>query len=344
MCFLVVSLERDGRTIDEKRNWFTVAQPTVDAEDFHATLWPKIAAPNNSIWENSLRIREKQMGIDFVLGDGEPRSNSKWPESILNFRPWVYATNHGNVPGQTQEPGGAARSPCLTSDQYNQISDRTLTQRAQYSRPFSPVVYTDCGDARLHRHGTDVCFSDTCLSDLREYLKDRYGALEKLNANWEADYHDWSAVMPMTLAELETWKSDTANLMPSPGRYARWMEHRMHMGAGRHLRDKQAVQAVDPDAKVGLDALCDYGGSYGGFDFAKMLDFMGALGPYANSFTLNISRSLARAGTIMGCWVGGGYPHYRTRQHGTATPYINAARRSGRTGPTRWKWRAMSTG
>ena len=324
MCFLVVSLEREGRTIVEKGNWFTVAQPNVDAEDFHATLWPQVGAPNSSIWETSLRVQEKRMGIDFVLGGGEPRSDTKWPESILNLRPWVYAINHGNVPSQTEADGGPARSPCLTSAEYNKASDDTLTQRAQNTSRFSPVVYTDCGDARLHREGTDVCFSDTCLSDFREYLKHRYGSLEELNANWEADYQDWSEVMPVTLAELEAWKTDPAKPKPSPGQYARWVEHRMHMEsvwADRHLRDKQAVQAVDPDAMVGLDALCDYGGSYGGFDFAKMLDFMGVLGPYANSFTINVSRSLARPGTILGCWVGGGYPHYRTKQYGSVTAW-----------------------
>ncbi len=322
MCFMVVALTRNGRTVAENRAWFTVAQPPVDADDFHAMPWP--SGGTGSIWQNSLTTMQKQMGINFAMTDGSPLSERLWPKPVLNVRPYVYAINHGNQAGAAQVNGGPARVPCLTSEEYSRESDRLLTQHTENSVRFSPMGYTDCGDARLHRDGTDVCFSDTCLQHFREYLKTRYHSLDDLNTSWETGYRDWAEIVPITLAELEAWKTDSSKPEPSPGQYARWVEHRMHMEsvwAGRHKRDQEVIQAVDPGARVGLDALCDYGGSFGGFDFSKMLSFMGVLGPYANEYTLQVARSLARPDTMLGCWVGGGYPHYRTPQYASATAW-----------------------
>jgi hypothetical protein len=331
MCFLVVSLQQEGRTVAESRAWFTVAQPPVDAEDFHASVWPYIATADGPIWQNWLTVMQKQIGMGFVLGKGYQAfsaevkpSADKWPVYLLNVRPYVYAINHGPH-GVTEDRGGPTRKPCLTSEEYNRESDRTLTERARDSFRFSPICYTDCGDALLHRDGNDVCFSDTCIRDFQEYLKTRYTSLEELNKNWQADYKEWSEITPVTLAELEAWKTDPVKPKPSPGQYARWVEHRMHMESvftDRHRRDLRVIRAVDPQARTGVDAIMGNCSSFAGIDFIKLFDFMGAFGPYQNPFKLQVARSLASPGTLLGCWVGGGYPQYRTQQYATAAAWM----------------------
>ena len=323
VCFLVARLVMDGHTVAEQRKWFTVEQPHIDTEDFHALLWGSKPMwgddDEHSIWGYELSKRVKAMGIDFLMTTGHP-GKGVWPPAMGNLRPYGYAINHGLENESNIRHGGPVRQPCLTSPDYReQVANERLRYTASSLWRYSPLAYTNCGDTVLS-YETDLCFSDTCIANFRTYLKSRYRNVAELNAIWDTRYDNISQVTPVTLATLEdrraAAKNDSNIQPPAPGEYARWLEHRLHMETvygDLHLHDADAVRKYDTDAKYGIDAMTQYTSAYAGFDFLKLFERVKFFGPYFHPFDFDIGRSFSRPGSLLGSWVGG-YAEYRTEE------------------------------
>jgi hypothetical protein len=69
--------------------------------------------------------------------------------------------------------------------------------------------YSCYGDA------LDICFSEHCMLAMRKWLKEEYGTLEALNAQWGTSFPRWEDVVPEDTYEAQ-----------ARGNYASWADHR----------------------------------------------------------------------------------------------------------------------
>src|SRR5207249_1684686 len=101
----------------------------------------------------------------------------------------------------------------------------------------------------------DYCFCPLTLHAFRDHLRQQYGSLDALNAEWETHFPTWDAVEPMTTYEIKDRERE-ALAGHRPENYAPWADHRAYMDlsfARTIERLRRAVRAVDPVTPVGIE-------------------------------------------------------------------------------------------
>ncbi|HIE09317.1 MAG TPA: hypothetical protein EYP65_05655, partial [Armatimonadetes bacterium] len=188
------------------------------------------------------------------------------------------------------------RKPCLTDPKYRSKVVRRMTELTEALYPYGPPGYTLGDENFLAPHGVDVCRSETCLAKFREYLKRKYGSLERVNEVLGANFPSLELLVPPTFSEAK-----------ERGLWALWAEHRRFMEEvfdEIHDLALEAIRGVDPEARVGFDGPGPTD-SWHGYDWAKLLDKFRLMGTYHRLPEIEIVRSLARKGTLLGSWYGG---------------------------------------
>jgi hypothetical protein len=101
------------------------------------------------------------------------------------------------------DPSALIREPSLSDrDWLNKIRDR-LTRVVSGQHPYWPLYYNlgdETGIADLSAFW-DFDLSETSLTAMREWLKERYGSLAALNREWASGFARWEQVEPMTTRE-----------------------------------------------------------------------------------------------------------------------------------------------
>jgi len=141
----------------------------------------------------------------------------------------------------------------------------------------------------------------------RDYLKNEYKDINKLNKQWDSSHAKFEDIQLNT--EKELFVSDTN---PSP-----WFDYRMfltHEFMGLHYRFRDLIQSIDPGAKVGYDGTEQYS-SYDGYDwyqYTRGLELNNTYseyllkGGYPNKlFNGMCVRSFTDKKNFRGCWTNG---------------------------------------
>lgn len=178
------------------------------------------------------------------------------------------------------------RHPSLSDPAWlEKIHDRLVESARKFS-PYRPVFY-DLGDesgiADLAAYW-DFDFSDYSLSDMRLWLKERYGTLPALNRQWGTAFDNWDRVIPDTTREA---------MARTDNNYSSWSDHKewMDIAFARALKmGVDAITSVDPDAYVGLGGAQMPG--WGGYDYWRITQVLTALEPYDIGNNIEIIRSL----------------------------------------------------
>ncbi|MFN7995031.1 MAG: alpha-amylase family protein [Bryobacteraceae bacterium] len=179
------------------------------------------------------------------------------------------------------------RHPSLSDPVWlEQIHDRLVSVARKHS-PYRPVFY-DLGDesgvADLAAFW-DFDFSDQSLAAMRVWLRQRYGTLAALNAQWGTHFTGWDLVTPDTTA---------AAMRRTDDNYSSWADQKEWMDiayAGALKMGVDAVRSVDPKAYVGIA-----GGQmpgWGGYDYARLTGALTFFEPYDIGKNIEIIRSLA---------------------------------------------------
>lgn len=134
---------------------------------------------------------------------------------------------------------------------------------------------------------SDSCFCPHCLAHMRDWLREQYGDLAALNAEWGTQFVAWEEVEPITTMEaIERRESGNWNFAP-------WHDHRAFMNATfarvcAELRDK--VKEHDPDGLVGLcGTQCP--SVFGGYDMAQLIPELDWAEPYTFGNSVDCFRS-----------------------------------------------------
>jgi beta-galactosidase len=206
------------------------------------------------------------------------------------------------------------RKPCLTDPKFLKGHLEKLEDNARMAQPFDPQGYTLGDECFLARNNVDVCFSPTCVADLREWLRSEYPSVEALNASWGTNYKGFDEAEPITLADAR-----------KEGQIPRWVDHRRHMEfvyARMMQRARDAIRKADPTGRVGFDGPFDTN-SVSGNDWWRLMQVFGMCNvyfhepdewEYVRSFAQPCDsapfgsepqgRRQGRPGTLLGIWYG----------------------------------------
>jgi len=172
---------------------------------------------------------------------------------------------------ETNDKNVLVRQPCLSNPKSQHAANQAVKNGASKYGSLGPVGYcmgdegslTNCGVPRYPCAAADICFSEFCMKDFRNWLKEKYDSLDKLNAEWGSDFKQWDQVLPSTKEDVREIKD---------GNYSSWADHREFMDdvwAGAYQRLRQSLREKDTSAGIGISGTGPPS-AYTGFDYWKL--------------------------------------------------------------------------
>lgn len=285
---------RDGdREFAFERLRFTMSVP-YPFDDFTALMWsyaggdPLLLRTDRMCYEWGADLSDlcHMGGYD---DRGAAREYSVSARSGLRLIPYVT-----RIAGEANPQN--ERIPCLHDPEYWGRLSRSLTTTCRQAAPYSPPAYTLGDENYLFRGSYEVCHTQWSIDAFREWLRERYGTIAALNAEWGADYHDFAAIeRPMLLEEAATQTTS----------FAPWIDHKLfmdHVFAWAHEECAGYVNAQDPDARVGWDGLLSYNWR-AGYDFEALTRNLALNQTYTTNWLQGeLYRSFKRDNALTGKW------------------------------------------
>ena len=235
--------------------------------------------------DNNLRWYLENIATDFYS-----EYHRYFPDRPNNWRFTEVREQHQQNPA-SREP--FKRHPSLSDPVWlKKVHDR-LVERARFYSAYRPIFYNlgdESGIANLAAYW-DFDFSDQSLEAMREWLRERYGTLQALNAQWGARFPSWNAVIPDTTDEAMKRQDDNFS---SWGDFKEWMD----IAYARALKmGTDAVHSVDRDAYVAIEGAQMPG--WGGYDYSRIAGAVNAIEPYDIGNNIEILRSLNPAMAVV---------------------------------------------
>lgn len=291
-------------TFDVAEGAFSVRDLHPDPDDMRHVLWE---SPGNDFISPYILREFRKHGVD---------------TQYTNFREMIPEANLWHIPyairfvdtktdwyqlRPTREPGDLVRDPCLTDPAYLEKVRETLTSNARHVSRYSTSDFSLGDECHFVAGNWDLCMSDTCNADFREWLRREYGTLEAVNEQWGTQYENWADVVPIALQEAR-----------ETGRVSQWVDHRRHMEdvwAGIYHFSRDVIREVVPDARVGYEGSDTHIGSFTAADYWKLAQAMEYNNIYYRDFLANAVRDFAAPDTLLGLGWYGGYPGNRNETY-----------------------------
>gem|GEM_PF-593224 len=201
---------------------------------------------------------------------------------------------------------GTVRDPCLTDPVYVTAARTAYSEYGAWFAELAPVAFNLGDECNFAPHGSshDVCFSDSCVQDFRDFAAAEYGTIAALNAEYGTAYESFAEVVPASFEQA----------VADPDRVPAWIDHRRHADLvwSRHLgRAREWLQEQSPGSRVGYEGSNDSGhgprnGALTACDYGRLADSMDMNGLYYWPFQLAAVRDFSASGTLIGGgWFGG---------------------------------------
>ena len=183
------------------------------------------------------------------------------------------------------------RTPCL-SDPAKQANFRKNADYAakQSYRMGARFVWFGDENSLTGYNGQpiDFCFSEHCLKAFRPWLKDRYGSLGKLNAEWATDFRTWDDVLPFTRQEI--WAEGGMKHVAGWADHLEFMDGTYTNAMGIAI---ERIRAVDPEVRFAQSGTQEPA-AYGALDWWKQLQMLDGLLSYTTHDMVELQRSFKR--------------------------------------------------
>ena len=296
---------RDGRETACKP--FLVAAPrgNRDLSDYLALVWyaPTSEAEARALWE---------IGAVGAVGkywrDGHEaclRANTFWYHHNLESKS-CFTTYHANrreferVRGNyAKHPGEptkyAVRTPCLNDPATFERLDREQLQKKIVrcpTRDLGTLLFYEIADegsiSKLNAP-MDFCFGPHCLREMRTWLRQKYGELDRLNRTWGSSFENWDAVVPDTTFQA---------LARTDRNYASWCDHRAFMDRtlSRFLtRTAARIRELSGGIEAGYLGT-EMPSPFGGYDWYLLANAVRLHEPYHIGESVECLRSFAPPG------------------------------------------------
>lgn len=154
----------------------------------------------------------------------------------------------------------------------NSVREELKTKVGEWKK-FSPSAYYIFEEPSVTSYDDplDLCFGETTLKSMREWLKKQYSTLEALNKQWGTSFKTWEEVIP-----------DDSREARLRGNYSSWADHRTFMEtcwADFFKFVQEIVNEIDPGGLVQLSGT-QATSSHNGYDYSLLDQFVGQMNPY----------------------------------------------------------------
>lgn len=304
---ITAALRRGDQTWDLRRLRLVAYRPRV-WNRFWYTSWG-----GNWLWRSeylfdTVSRLARDFGVDVSfegtteLGTGKVRSQAYWGinhswlgllsylgRGVPDFMDTALAEKAAQY-ARTRDKAALVRTPCLVDPQWREAVRTSLLERVNSTLPAGGACDYCMGDemsltsyTRFH----DYDWAPASLADFRRWLRERYPALEALNAAWGTAHARWEDVVPLTREEAR----EAAN--PAP-----WFEFRTYMND--QLADffrfvQETIRSADPNARCGLSGTQSPEAA-NGMDWWKLAFAFSYYHSYNTSWSNEMRRSFQRAG------------------------------------------------
>jgi hypothetical protein len=148
-----------------------------------------------------------------------------------------------------------------------------LTSMVKSWKKFSPSAYYIYEEPSVTRYddALDLCFRESTLDAMREWLKEEYKSIPALNEQWGTEFTRWKDVVP-----------DDSREAIERGNYSSWGDHRTFMEicwADQFGFVQDIVNEVDPGGLVQLSGT-QAASSHNGYDYSRLNRYVGQMNPY----------------------------------------------------------------
>ena len=199
---------------------------------------------------------------------------------VENLATDLYASYHRYTPGQPvnwrfisaqeryranpADPTALFREPSLSDQAWRERIRTRLTETVRQQKSSQPLFYSlgdETGVADLSAYW-DFDLSPPSVAGFRSWLRDQYGSLAALNAEWGTAYTSWDAIQPETT---------NAAMRHTDDNFAAWNDFKAWMDtefASALRSGTDAVHRADPAALSGIEGVQIPG--WGGYDYTKL--------------------------------------------------------------------------
>ena len=271
-------------------------------EEYQVIMWSTGAPKELSTWFE--RLKEMGCTAEECYRDRDPTPFVRYrfgfyvenlvPElAYLHSRRKLYDEDFRNYTS-TQDRRFLVRRPCLHDpDFWKEIKPRLQ----ELVRPYvshDPLLYNLQDELSIGSFASpmDYCFGPHTLREFRRWLRERYGALEALNREWETQFASWDEVEPMTTYQIKRRERE-ALAEGQLENYAPWADHRefMDLSFARTLaRLREFIRELDPTTPVGIEGT-QMPSAWGGYDLWRLSQVIDWVEPYDIANSREIFRS-----------------------------------------------------
>jgi hypothetical protein len=242
---LFVKLESRGELLNLEMREFSMPYHFPPSDELLGYGWISVnSAHGFKLW--------KEKGLDLALGSYTPYRRGFFKALLnANMRLGFYGLlyNSGDVDKGDRYRGDLGkegddviRKPCYSDlSWWAEIEEVTREQLQDNKIAYYGIRDYPIGDECFI--GSNVCYSEYCLKDFREYLKKEYRDLKELNLSWVTGFKSWEEVVPIQLKEVNRDKNNIAA----------WLDHKMFMTsvfARLVERMKKIIEDINSDEGV----------------------------------------------------------------------------------------------
>ena len=297
---LRVTLHFNGEEIDRRETSFIVrpADKARTQQGFEVGTWLSGDGPRAHLWPLYAGFLHKY-GIDTVIANWGTMQTTFPIRHNLN----PTRLNHLGItrcaePLEYAKTGNKrllVRKPCLSDPAFLEKNRAEFEKLGKADRVYGLRFYWMGDEQSITGYGgtpTDFCFSEHCLKLFREFLKKKYGTLDRLNREWNSSFTAWEKVLPLTKDEV--WKNGEKSV-------AGWADHLEFMDS--RLEDVarimfKTLRKNDPGAKTSMSGT-QPATAYGGMDWSRLMKHFDGLMNYALGGQFEIQRSLRPGAELM---------------------------------------------
>ena len=265
------------------------------------------------------RLREMGVNTAMLYGDGDvkPLVENQFPyyvENIVNRGLCLKFSSHVadwdkfvTMWAKEGRPESALiRDYCLDDPQWRGWAQGEMQRAARKNREHEPLAYDirDELSTTLSANPFDYDFSPLSLAGFRKWLREQYGDVAALNAEWQTQFNSWDEVKPFTTDQIKNrmasgealpqgkpdWQA-VARLQFEPQaarqaltrwNFSPWADFRTYMDvslASALSELRAAAHRVDPHTPVGIEGT-QMPSAFGGYDLYRLAGALDWVEPY----------------------------------------------------------------
>ncbi|MBE6358810.1 MAG: hypothetical protein E7057_06140 [Lentisphaerae bacterium] len=209
----------------------TPAPEKLRFDDFEVGIWitPYSYEASRAAFHKFYADTLREMGITTIMGNN--RMTDVDFALANNFNPTLYksgGTRPARISPEYRKSGNKmllVRTPCLSSPEFRSKMQNEFRQFGKQYRHLGASFHWFGDELSLTGYWSsaiDFCFSPSCLKGFQEFLKKKYGSVEKASAQWGRNYTSFEQFIPETYGEAKAHKD---------GNYSAWADHLEYMDA-----------------------------------------------------------------------------------------------------------------